>query len=236
MASPMWRTRLERRTRARRLVARAVDGVSAPSWLRIPLQSVARRSRLGLVFGLLNSPHALASLYGGTDKGWHGYMQLYRRHVGRVRLRANVVLEIGIGGYKFDTGGAGGSLCVWRDYMPRSLIVGIDVHPKDVRLGRRVRVFRADQGNTDDLSRVIDAVGVPNVVIDDGSHRGSDVQTTFEYLFPRMPEGSIYVIEDLHTSYWPMFGGGVPAPATSAIGLIRALALIVHEFVGEIGR
>jgi hypothetical protein len=47
--------------------------------------------------------------------------------------------------------------------------------------------------------------------------------TTFTNLFPRMPEGSIYVIEDLHTSYWPLFGGAVPAPDVSGVGLARAL-------------
>ena len=33
----------------------------------------------------------------------------------------------------------------------------------------------------------------------------------------------LYVIEDLHTSYWPQFGGAVPAPDASAVGLVKQL-------------
>jgi hypothetical protein len=86
-----------------------------------------------------------------------------------------------------------------------------------------VRFFQADQGNPKDVERVLEAVGVPNIVIDDGSHRGNDVLATFAYLFPRMPKNSVYVIEDMHTSYWPLFGGAVPAPENSAVGLVRRL-------------
>ena len=36
-----------------------------------------------------------------------------------------------------------------------------------------------------------------------------------------MPSGGVYVVEDLHTSYWTPFGGGVPAPPSTAIGLAK---------------
>ena len=60
----------------------------------------------------------------------------------------------------------------------------------------------------DDLRRVLAAAGgPPDVIIDDGSHIGEHVCTTFEALFPSMAAGGVYVIEDLHTSYWPSYGG-----------------------------
>ena len=36
---------------------------------------------------------------------------------------------------------------------------------------------------------------------------------TFETIFPSMSAGAVYVIEDLHASYWPSYGGGVDPPA-----------------------
>jgi hypothetical protein len=33
-------------------------------------------------------------------------------------------------------------------------------------------------------------------------------RTTFETLFPLIAEDGIYICEDLHTSYWPDYGGG----------------------------
>ena len=36
-----------------------------------------------------------------------------------------------------------------------------------------------------------------------------DILNSFEYLYPKLKIGGLYVIEDLHTSYWPKFGGGL---------------------------
>ena len=43
-----------------------------------------------------------------------------------------------------------------------------------------------------------------------------------------MASGSLYVIEDLHTSYWPSYGGAVPAPEDTAVGLLRSLVDVVQ--------
>ena len=40
---------------------------------------------------------------------------------------------------------------------------------------------------------------------------------------PLMPRRSLYVIEDLHTSYWGDCGGGIPAPDSTAVGFARRL-------------
>jgi hypothetical protein len=32
---------------------------------------------------------------------------------------------------------------------------------------------------------------------------------TFEYLFLKLKEGGIYLVEDTHTSYWYNYGGGL---------------------------
>jgi hypothetical protein len=185
------------------------------------LRLAVRRGRLGLALGALNHPHLLARLYGGSDKAWHGYMPHYRRHLRQFRFKRCTVFEIGVGGYSDAT--PGGSLAIWRDYFTRAQIVGIDVHPKDVRLGSRVHFELADQGSPEALNAVVGRYGAPDVVIDDGSHVGRDISTSFETLYPLMPEGSVYVIEDLHTSFYAASEGGDPAPATSAVGLLQDL-------------
>jgi hypothetical protein len=132
-----------------------------------------------------------------------------------------LVLEIGVGGYESER--AGGSLRVWRDYFLRSRIVGVDLHPKQVQLGRRVAFRQADQSSSVELLAVVEEFGVPDIVIDDGSHIGPHVWASFDALFPLMPPGALYAIEDLHTSYWPDYLGGVPAPHDSAIALVQSL-------------
>jgi hypothetical protein len=36
-----------------------------------------------------------------------------------------------------------------------------------------------------------------------------DIRTTFDFFYPLMPRNSVYMVEDLHTAYWPEYGGGV---------------------------
>jgi len=161
-------------------------------------------------------------LYGGTDKRVHGYTRYYPRQIAGRRWARNRILEIGVGGYQSRA--IGGSLRVWRDHFPYSKIVGLDLFEKDVKLGPRVGFVRGDQAAPGDLARAIDRLGgPPDMVIDDGSHLASHAEASFRYLFPLMPSTALYVIEDLHTSYWPGYGGAVPAPADTAVGFTKSL-------------
>jgi hypothetical protein len=167
-------------------------------------------------------------LYGGTDKLTHGYTSYYTRHFRRLRYRRNRILEIGVGGYEASV--PGGSLRVWRDYFPRSQIFGLDIFEKDVRLGPRVHFLRGDQSSAEDLDRVLNVMGsAPDIVIDDGSHLAGHAKTSLTYLFPRMHGGSIYAIEDLHTSYWADWGGASPAPSGTAVELAKGLVDAVQD-------
>jgi len=67
-------------------------------------------------------------------------------------------------------------LRMWRDYLIRSRIVGIDIKEKRCPgLGRRVELVRADQSGV--LSAMVDACRHPDIVIDDGSHVGDHIIT-----------------------------------------------------------
>lgn len=183
------------------------------------LHKAVRKARLGVVLGALDAPGGLAALYGGTDKTEHGYFPYYRRHLGPRRFARNVVFEIGVGGNELEI--TSGSLFVWRDYLLRSTIVGIDLHPKRVALGPRVAFVRADQGDPEELGVAVTRHGRPDVVIDDGSHVGEHIWTSFATLWPLLPPGGLYVVEDLSTSWYPAYGGGDPAPATTGAGLVQ---------------
>lgn len=188
---------------------------------RNPLGAVNRVApvlRVGTVLPLKR----IIQLYGRTDKLSHGYDRYYVRHLSSRRLSAMRVLEIGVGGYKRPR--PGGSLAVWRDYLSRSRIVGLDISDKNVRLGRRVGFVRGDQADPAALNQVIEALGgPPDLVVDDGSHLDTHAWASFRHLFPLMPPGSVYVVEDLHTSYWESFGGSIPAKGSTAIGLAKVL-------------
>ncbi|HEY1740847.1 MAG TPA: SAM-dependent methyltransferase, partial [Acidimicrobiia bacterium] len=112
----------------------------------------------------------LAAVY-GSDKGAtaHRYVDLYERHFGGVRRHVMSVLEIGI--YR------GASLQMWRDYFPNAEVYGLDINDAEVR-GKRIHTLRGDQSDEALLARIRE-LGPFDLIVDDGSHFGSDVHTTF---------------------------------------------------------
>jgi hypothetical protein len=193
-------------------------------WKEHHRRAAVGATRLLTVLSLTNSFDRLARFY-RTDKSSLGndYSEPYTRHLGPRRFERCVLLEIGVGGQRNPNAG-GYSLHVWRHYLPRATIVGLDLFPKNLPfLGRRVHLVQGDQSSHDDLARVVDRFGAPDIVVDDGSHVGSDVIASFAYLFDRMQPGGIYVIEDLHCSFYEQFGGTDEPGAGTAIGLLEEL-------------
>lgn len=151
---------------------------------------------------------------------WEHYFPIYERHFSPWRGRSLTFLEIGVA--------RGGSLQMWRRYFgPLARIVGIDIDPRckaHEEGGVFVRI--GDQSDPAFLASVIEEFGVPDVVLDDGSHEAPHIQATFEHLYPQLPKNGVYMVEDLHCAYWPKFGGSLDGPGTFiniAKGLIDKL-------------
>ena len=178
----------------------------------------------GLVEGLRQSPRArriynrllccwhrsnltkLADLHGSDKWGQHRYTPHYQRQFERFRGKAVRLLEIGVGGYH-DPRAGGASLRMWKDFFPRAEIFAIDLYDKRPLQEARIRIFQGSQDEPEFLAEVVAAMGRVDLVIDDGSHRCEHVQASFEFLFPHLSEGGLYVVEDTQTSYWPRAGG-----------------------------
>ena len=178
--------------------------------LKAVVRGAGRQARLGTVLSA-----ALTAAYSGTDKVSHGYLPHYDRHPGG-RYRRLVVIEIGVGG----TGRTNRRSCVCGVTTSPLDHRGSRHTPEDVDARPPCPLRACDESKAEDLQRVL-AIGPPDVIIDDGSHIGEHVCTTFETLFPRMATGGVYVIEDLHTSYWPSYGGE-PRPAGTHSGRTAA--------------
>lgn len=193
-------------------------------WVDGHRRAAVGTTRALMLFSLTNSFDRIARFY-RTDKSSRGndYSAHYERHLGPKRFDRCVLLEIGIGGGSNPRAG-GNSLHVWRDYLPRATVVGLDLFPKELPfLGRRIHLVTGDQSSPDDLVEVLDRFGPPDIVVDDGSHVGSDVTASFTYLFDRMKPGGVYVVEDLFWSFHEQYGGcDTPGPGT-AMGLLDDL-------------
>lgn len=161
---------------------------------------------------------------------WWQYFTAYDRELGvlaaesREGRRKNPlrVLEIGVW--------RGGSLGLWRRYFgPQAVIFGVDIDPASSTFGvtdGQIRI--GSQVDTAFMNDVVDDMGGVDVIIDDGSHISANVIATLHDLWPRLTDGGIYLVEDLHTSYWPAWGGGLRRPDSSMEALKR-LADVLHQ-------
>jgi hypothetical protein len=153
---------------------------------------------------------------------WVHCLDLYERHFGAFRGKPVRFLEIGVW--------QGGSLEMWRKFFgPDATIYGVDIDlacktraddPNQIRIG--------SQDDPDFLRSVVREMGGIDIILDDGSHVGRHQWKSFRTLFPMLPEGGIYAIEDLHTAYWPgMFEGGYKRRGTG-IELVKDLIDDMH--------
>jgi hypothetical protein len=154
---------------------------------------------------------------------WHHYIPLYDLYFSKFRDKPVRFLEIGV--YE------GGSLQLWRKYFgPAATIYGIDINPKCKNFENsdfQVRIGSQDDPNF--LSSVIQEMGGVDVVLDDGSHHMAHIKASMKCLFPKLNESGIYFIEDLHTCYWPNFGGGYQAES-NIFNFIRQLIDDMHQW------
>jgi len=145
----------------------------------------------------------------GSDKwGHHYYTEHYEKTLEHLKDKHFNLLEIGIGGYEYpDRGGA--SLNMWAEFFPLAHVIGFDFYDKSYihKIAEDIRTVKGDQSSNDDLIKLNTIHGPFHVIIDDGSHMCAHQIKSFEVLFPLMPDGGIYIIEDTETSYWKYYGG-----------------------------
>lgn len=138
----------------------------------------------------------------GTDKGTmdygHHYTVLYHGLLDELSKKHVKMLEIGVADPRFP----GASLKVWKEYFPDIELIGYDINPDAKQFEQDgVSVFIGDQNNPAHLESCIEKHGGEfDIILDDGSHYGEHIVTSFKTLYPYLKEGGIYIIEDLHAA------------------------------------
>lgn len=173
----------------------------------------------------------LSTLAQATDKGpsGHNYTEIYEKYFNELQHKPLKFLEIGFL--------IGGSARMWDAYFSQAQLHFIDVSEELFQkygygLSNRCHLHIADQSNADDLLQFIEKVGGEfDIIIDDGGHKMHQQITSFKTLFPFVKSGGLYIIEDLHTSYWQPFGGmgTIGAPNAEGQTTIRFLQSLVDD-------
>lgn len=161
---------------------------------------------------------------GRLAQKWSGYLPAYDQLLSPLREQPIRLLEIGVMN--------GGSLEVWDAYFPKAVqIIGCDINEDCARLryeSARVQVIIGDANAPEIQARIQAESEQLDIVIDDGSHFSADIIRSFINYFPRLTHGGLYIIEDLHCSYWANYGGGLHHEY-SAMAFFKQLVDILNQ-------
>jgi len=153
-----------------------------------------------------------------SDK-WAIYLSTYERILSPYRKEPINLLEIGIQN--------GGSLEIWGKFFENARnLVGNDINEKcaDLRFDdARISLIIGDATQTDTAAKIREKCGTFNIIIDDGSHTSPDIIKAFFAYFPLLEEDGVFIIEDLHCSYWSEYEGGLFHPFSS-MNFLKMLA------------
>lgn len=152
-------------------------------------------------------PLSLLAEKHNTDKGFskHNYTPIYNSYFAQLRYSPLKFLEIGF--YH------GASARMWQDYFPYAELHFMDIQKSmfdlyGQNLSSRCHLHVVDQSKAKELREFIHQVGKDfDIIIDDGGHTMQQQIISFIELFPYVKDGGMYIIEDLHTSYWKNYGG-----------------------------
>lgn len=118
----------------------------------------------------------------------------------------------------------GCSARMWSKLFPKWTLTYLDnderytsnPHEPPRRMPENAPVYVGDQGDKDLLKKVIKERGPFDIILDDASHDMVPTWQSFEGLFMEgLKSPGIYIIEDMHTSYWPCSQGGLKKPGSS---------------------
>lgn len=133
-----------------------------------------------------------------TQKVHNGYINFYLPFFQKITNPKNI-LEIGIH--------EGKSLKLLSHYFPTSVIHGIDFDDCSKLNSEKIKTYVGNQENREDLKKITEYIGEKfDVIIDDGGHMMKGQQISLGYLFNKLEDGGIYIIENLQTSRLPQLG------------------------------
>jgi len=159
-----------------------------------------------------------------SDK-WELYLSEFDNNFQRFRDAEINLFEIGVQN--------GGSLEIWAKYFPKAKhIIGCDIDEtcKELEFSDPRISLIIGNANSDEVEdRLRNSISSLDIVIDDGSHKSSDIIKSFSRYIKYQNYNGLYIIEDLHASYWDEYEGGLHYPYSAISFLKRLVDLVNYE-------
>ena len=129
----------------------------------------------------------------------------------------------------------GGSLEIFSKYFSNAeLILGCDIDQKckELHFDESNIKFVVGDVNDEKIKNQIIKYSKFDMILDDGSHNSDDVIRTFCNYFNHLKDGGLYIIEDMHCSYWREHKGCLFFPISSINFFKKLVDVINYEHWG----
>lgn len=198
---------------AKRRLAKKVYRRGSPGWLtaveekyggffKVPWEKVSPHASYGASVKRHNQEYG--RLQGGDKMGFHGYAELYSRHLPveqNMDGRGMVIVEIGVL--------LGTSLAVWSELFPEARLIGLDIDPgraernllrlreKGAFASRAPELYEFDQfeDNAIMVKNILKGDKI-DICVDDGYHSDESILQSLKDFIPRMAQEFVYFVED----------------------------------------
>lgn len=144
-----------------------------------------------------------------TDKNTcHSYLNSYEYLFESKKFEKNNILEIGIGA-PLENKSNGGSIKLWCDYFPNSIIYGLDICDISVVNDNiinkdRIKLYTSiDAYDTTFIEREFTNNNIKfDILIDDGPHTLESMIFFVKHYLPLLNDNGVLVIEDVSDMNW----------------------------------
>ena len=158
---------------------------------------------------------------------WSSYIEKYDELFLKYKEKKVNILEIGVQN--------GGTLEIYSKYFKQCQnIVGVDINPKCQNLKYSDDRIKVIIGNINDDKIKDEILNLPkfDIIIDDGSHSSQDIIKTFILYYNHLNNNGLYIVEDLHCSYWKEYSGGLFFPISSISFFKKIVDVINYDHWG----
>jgi len=125
----------------------------------------------------------------------HGYSKFYQEHLDTFKNKKVNILEIG----SFN----GASAASFIKYIPFSNIYCLDINIANFKIfSKNIKVFGLDVSNKDMVDNFFKKINIErnfeffDIIIDDGSHKLSDILNSINFFYKNLKPNGFYVLED----------------------------------------
>ena len=168
------------------------------------LYKIKKKINIDLEDGFENQSLEDIFVHYGTDKAnflkeknskGHGYTKYYEKYFSKIRKKDINLLEIG--SY------SGASAASFVKYFPNANVFCLDINISNFKFfSKKISVFGIDISNNRMVSNFYKRINISDkdnffdIIIDDGSHKLSDILFSLNNFYKNLKKGGLYIIED----------------------------------------